>query len=67
VEPGSSAAGAGIQPGDVIVDLDGNPVRSSADLRTRIGMMQVGSSATLGVLRNGERRDVVVEVGARRK
>jgi hypothetical protein len=48
VLPGSTAERQGIEVGDVIVRVDGNPVRSVADLRYRLG--QAGRVAELGVI-----------------
>jgi len=36
IDAGSPAAGGGLQPGDVITRIDGEVVRSEADLRTRL-------------------------------
>jgi Do/DeqQ family serine protease len=62
VEPGSAAERAGLKPGDVVLALDGKPVSSSADLRTRIGLLRAGSPLTLTVLRKGERLRIAAEV-----
>jgi Do/DeqQ family serine protease len=66
VESGSPAERAGLQRGDVIIELDGVALHSSADLRNRIGMKKVGSVATLLVLRDGRRLRLEVKVDARR-
>lgn len=42
VEAGSPAEKAGIKVGDVIVQVDGQPVTGVANLRNRIGLMRVG-------------------------
>jgi serine protease DegQ len=64
IEPGSGAEQAGLRPGDVIVALDGSPVRSATDLRNRLGLAEPGSTVELGYLRNGERRTARAKVGA---
>jgi len=48
VMPGTTAAMQGIEVGDVIVSVDGNPVRSAADLQFRLG--RAGRVAELGVI-----------------
>ena len=64
VRPGSPAEKAGLQPGDVIVAVDGRPVKSATDLRNRIGLAERGSTVRLSVIRDGERIEVPVQVGA---
>jgi len=62
VEGGSPAAKAGIQRGDVVVAVDGAPVRSAAELRNRIGLTPVGRHVQLTVERDGRQRGVEVTV-----
>ncbi len=64
VEPGSPAAEAGLRPGDVVVAVDGRPVKSSTDLRNRIGLVERGRTVALTILRDGQERTVEVTVGA---
>jgi S1-C subfamily serine protease len=54
VDPGSPADLAGLKVGDVITDLAGTPVRDTSHLRTRLGLLWVGDTAELTVMRNGE-------------
>ena len=63
VEPNSPAARKGIQAGDVVIAVDGVPVRNSAHLRNRIGLVPKGQKITLDLLRNGKRHKIAVEVG----
>lgn len=53
VEPGSAAGEAGLQPGDLIVSVDGRAVAGSADLRSQIGLKRVGTEVELEVIRDG--------------
>jgi len=62
VDPKSPAKRAGVQPGDVIVAVDGNPVHGSSDLRNRVGLMAVGQSVSLTILRNGAQQTVEVRI-----
>jgi membrane-associated protease RseP (regulator of RpoE activity) len=48
VFPGGSAARQGIEVGDVIVSVNGNPIRSAADLQYQLG--QAGRVAELGLI-----------------
>jgi Do/DeqQ family serine protease len=53
VAAGSPAAAAGIKPGDVISAIDGKPVRSRADLANLEGLLPVGSTVRVTLLREG--------------
>jgi len=63
VESGSPADKAGVEPGDIILKVDGKPVEKSGDLPRLIGAAKPGSRTTLQVLRRGATRDVAVTVG----
>jgi serine protease Do len=63
VNAGSPAAQAGLQRGDVVVELDGKPVQDSRDLRLRVSEDGPGKKASLVVIRNGARRSLTVTLG----
>jgi serine protease Do len=63
VEPGSPAAKAGLQSGDIIARVNDQPVEQSSDLPRVIGETKPGTGITLQVLRQGKPRDLRVEVG----
>ncbi len=54
VAPHSPAAKAGLKTGDVVVKVDGSPVQSAADLRNTVGLMRIGQTVALDVLRDGK-------------
>jgi serine protease Do/serine protease DegQ len=58
VAEGSAAARAGIETGDVITSVRGQPIKTNAELRNTIGMLQVGESVDIGLLREGKPRSV---------
>jgi S1-C subfamily serine protease len=62
VQSGGAAARAGIQVGDSIVDINGRPVRSLADLRTRLYAEPPGASLTVTYTRAGTPSTVGVEL-----
>ncbi len=63
VIPESPAEKAGLKTGDVIVALDGKPIANFNELRNRIGLMQIGESVRITVLRDGGRRVLTAEIG----
>ncbi|MGE4061967.1 MAG: Do family serine endopeptidase [Rhodospirillaceae bacterium] len=65
VERGTPADKAGVRAGDVAIALDGRPLRDANDLRNRIGMLTVGTTVELTVLRDGQKRNFKVEIGKR--
>jgi serine protease Do len=64
VESGSSAAEKGLQPGDVIVEVDQEPVRSPADVNDRVSAARDEGYrvVTLLVLREGDYQWVAVRL-----
>ncbi|HET7476107.1 MAG TPA: trypsin-like peptidase domain-containing protein [Dermatophilaceae bacterium] len=63
VTPGSAAAQAGLQAGDSIVAVDGEPIDGSLSLVAQIRERSVGTQAKLTVIRDGQRQDVTVTLG----
>ncbi|WP_299849236.1 trypsin-like peptidase domain-containing protein [uncultured Roseovarius sp.] len=62
VHPQSPFAKVEVQPGDVIAAVDGLPVNSPAEMIFRMSVAGMGDHAKISILRNGERRDVVVSL-----
>ena len=54
VEANSPAAEAGLRKGDVVTTLNGHPVRGSAELRARLGVVPAGETVELKVQRGNE-------------
>ncbi len=59
----SPAETAGLQPGDVIIALDGRPVKNSAQLRNHIASTPPGTAVNLSVIRNDDRKEIRVILG----
>jgi serine protease Do len=65
VTPGKGAAKAGIQPEDVIVSVDGKPIKDGDELVANISSRRVGSTVQLGYLRDGKLHTASVTIGDR--
>jgi S1-C subfamily serine protease len=65
VTPGSPAAGAGLQAGDVITGVDGAPVGDPDDLSRIVSGLEPGDEVEVEVTRDGEQRTFEVELGTR--
>ncbi len=65
VEPNSPAARAGLRAGDVVVAMEGKAIATPRDLAIAVAEAAPASSATLAVLRDGQRVDQVVTLGQR--
>jgi serine protease Do len=63
VERGSPAEKAGLQPGDVVLKVDDQPVNRTLDLSGYIANLKPGASATLEVWRKGSARTIAVTTG----
>jgi len=65
VEAGKPAEKAGIQNGDIIVEIDGKPIHNNRELIDYISYLPVGSSVKVTVLRNGDRRNINAKTAER--
>ncbi len=63
VPAGSPAAQAGIQRGDVILELDGQRVENSNQLRSRVSGMAPGTDVRVKFLHDGAEKNVTVKLG----
>ena len=63
LEEGPAAKG-GLQVGDVILSLNGQPIVMSADLPHLVGALKPGEQAALEVVREGERKTIKLAIGA---
>src|SRR5207248_10322094 len=64
VEKGSPGAKAGIEPGDVILKLDGKEISRSGDLPPMVSPIKPGTKVTLEVWRNGSAKELTATIGA---
>jgi serine protease Do len=63
VNPGSPADKAGVQRGDIILELNNQRVEDAAELRMKIGMAEPRSTVALKLFRDGRERTVSVTLG----
>ena len=63
-EEGSPAAKAGLERGDVITAIDGNPVKDSRELARKIAIMAPASTIKLDIVHKGEIKTINVTLSA---
>jgi serine protease Do/serine protease DegQ len=63
VQRGSPAAQAGLRAGDIVVALNGRPVRGAAELRARLGIVPAGETVELRIRRGAEQRTIKARIG----
>lgn len=66
VDPKSPAAGAGLKAGDVILQIDGEPMTHAGAVSSRIGLGKPGEKVKLKVWRDQAERELAVTLGAAR-
>jgi serine protease Do len=64
IQDDGPAAKGGLQVGDVILSMNGQPIIMSADLPHLVGALKEGAKANLEVIRDGKRKNVELTVGA---
>jgi len=65
VVPGDPADQAGIQPKDIITEINGEKVSTSRDLTNLAAKLGVGDTAKVTILRNGKSKTLKVQIGKR--
>ncbi len=65
VSPTGPAGKAGLKPNDVIVSIDGKPVKNGDALVENISPRKPGSTVQLGYLRNGQKMSATVTIADR--
>lgn len=65
VLPDSPAAKAGIEPGDIIMEFEGEMIEHSSELPYRVGRMKAGDEADAVIFRDGRERNMVIALDKR--
>ncbi len=63
VQDGSPADKAGVEQGDVIIELDGIELKNVTDLRNRIALIVPKTEAALTLIRDGREKTIDIEIG----
>ncbi len=67
IVPDSPADAAGLEPGDVVLAIDGEKVDSIGRMRTEVALRPAGKKVSLDILRGGKERTVAVKLGEQPK
>ncbi|MGK0298097.1 MAG: Do/DeqQ family serine protease [Gammaproteobacteria bacterium] len=67
VNRGSPAEQAGLQPGDVLVAIDGKDISQANDVRNHIGLLPVGKKVVFEFYREAKRQRLTVQVSSATK
>lgn len=65
VEPGSPAADAGLEPGDVVIGFAAREIVDASDLPHTVGLLKPGQEVAAEIIREGRRKRLQVTVGKR--
>ena len=66
VQPRSPAAKAGLQPGDVVLEWDGNKVNEPSELRLMVANSKIGSTVPITIHRDGKPLTIQITVASRK-
>ena len=66
LENGPAARG-GIKPGDVLITVNGNPIKDVRSLLNQIAQISPGNDAKLTILRKGKEMELIAQTGKRPK
>ena len=64
VDEDSPAGKAGLQPGDILLKINGRDVKNAGDVRNRFGLLTIGEQVAFDILRAGENKKITTIVTA---
>ncbi|MDH5610888.1 MAG: DegQ family serine endoprotease [Gammaproteobacteria bacterium] len=59
---GSAAEEAGVKAGDVVVSINGEPIKSASAMRNAVGMLRVGEKMKMEVIRDDRRKTLTAVI-----
>ncbi|MBV8132490.1 MAG: Do family serine endopeptidase [Alphaproteobacteria bacterium] len=62
VEPGSAAERAGLRTNDLVIAVNGVPIRNGAELKNHVVVARIGDAVDLTIVRGGSERTVAVRI-----
>jgi Do/DeqQ family serine protease len=62
VDRDSPAERGGVKTGDVVIGIDGKALANASDLRNRVGLLPVGTSLHMTVLRGHDKKDLTLAI-----
>jgi S1-C subfamily serine protease len=65
VESGGPAELGGALLGDIVLDIDGNPLDDLQQLQKQLGRKRIGTATQANVIRGGERIQLTIQIGER--
>jgi serine protease Do/serine protease DegQ len=63
VNANSAADRAGLEPGDIILQLDSRNIKNSHEIRNIIGLLQIGDHIEIKILRGGKVKTIPATIG----
>lgn len=64
---GGPAARGGVKPGDVLISVNGNPIKDVRGLLNQVAQINPGNQAKLTILRKGKEVELTTQIGKRPK
>ena len=67
VVPDSAASQAGLSAGDIVIDFNGESIKSSRQLYTALGKLASGTKCNMTIIRDGKQKKIQLALGSKVK